>query len=73
MSILTIIQIIIAVLLTSVILFQQRGAGGSAIFGEGGGGASYFRKRGMEKTLAWATIILATIFLTLSLIRMKIG
>ena len=43
------------------ILLQQRGAGGSAITGGGGGGA-YYAKRGFEKTLFYATIVLAVIF-----------
>lgn len=72
MSYLNIFQIIIALALTATVLIQQRGAGGSAIFGESGG-ASYFRKRGLEKTLSWITIILAAVFIILSLIRITLG
>lgn len=72
MSLLNIFQIIISLALVAVVLIQQRGAGGSAIFGEGGGGTSYFRKRGLEKTLSWVTIILASVFIILSLIRIAI-
>lgn len=61
-SILNIIQIIIAAALIAAILLQQRGAGSSAIFG-GGGGASYYTKRGFEKILFIATIILAGLFI----------
>lgn len=72
MSFLTISQIIIAVALTVVILLQQRGAGGSAIFGEGSS-AGYFRRRGIEKTLSWLTVILAALFLVFSLIRISLS
>lgn len=57
---LTIIQIAASIGLVIAILFQQRGGGGAAIFGGGGGG--YYSKRGLEKKLFIATIILATIF-----------
>ncbi|OIO46782.1 MAG: preprotein translocase subunit SecG [Candidatus Portnoybacteria bacterium CG06_land_8_20_14_3_00_39_12] len=72
MQIINIIQIIIGVLLTVSILMQQRGTGaGSAIIGEGGG-ATYFRKRGIEKVLSWATIGLASAFIVISLVRIAI-
>ena len=61
-SILTISQIVIAVALITTILLQQRGAGGSALFG-GGGGTSYYTKRGFEKILFIATIVLAGLFI----------
>ena len=54
-------QMVISALLVVSILFQQRGAGGSAI--TGGGEASYYTKRGFEKVLFIATIILAALFL----------
>jgi len=62
---LQIIQIIIAVLLTASILMQNRGAGLSGLFG--GGDNVYRSKRGFEKTLFTATIILAILFFTISL------
>lgn len=65
-SILTISQIIVALALIAAILVQQRGAGGSALFGGGGGGASYYTKRGFEKILFIATIVLAGLFIITS-------
>lgn len=62
-SILAISQIIIALALSAAILLQQRGAGGSAIFGGGGGGSSYYTKRGFEKILFVATIVLSGLFI----------
>ncbi len=58
-------QIIIAVLLTVAILLQNRGAGLGGVFG--GGGGVYLTKRGLEKKLFIATIVLAVIFILLSL------
>jgi len=58
-------QIIVAVLLIAAILMQNRGAGLGGIFG--GGGGVYLTKRGLEKKLYIATIVLAAIFILLSL------
>ena len=66
----TIVQIIISALLIATILLQQRGAGSSAI--TGGGQASYYTKRGFEKILFVATIILAILFLSTSVVSLLI-
>ncbi|MCG2695569.1 preprotein translocase subunit SecG [Candidatus Parcubacteria bacterium] len=65
MKILQIIQLVIAVSLMAVILLQNRGSGLSGIFG--GGGGVFRTKRGIEKTLFTATIILSILFLAISL------
>jgi len=58
--ILSIVQTILAVLLVTAILLQQRGSGVGAAFG---GGSDVFRtKRGIEKTLHYATIGIAILF-----------
>lgn len=64
-NILNIIQIFIAILLMTVILLQSRGAGLSTAFG--GEGNIYRTKRGFEKTLFIATIVLSVLFLSLAL------
>jgi preprotein translocase subunit SecG len=58
-------QIVIAVLLMTAILMQSRGAGLGGVFG--GSGGVYLTKRGLEKKLFIATIVLAAIFILLSL------
>jgi preprotein translocase subunit SecG len=58
-------QIIVAVLLIAAILMQNRGAGLGGVFG--GSGGVYLTKRGLEKKLFTATIVLAVIFILLSL------
>ena len=63
-----ILQIIISILLMLSILLQNRGDGMGSAFGGGGGGGAYRTKRGAEKILFRATIILATIFIALGLL-----
>ncbi|MBI4122389.1 MAG: preprotein translocase subunit SecG [Parcubacteria group bacterium] len=60
---LAILQIIFAILLVTVILMQRKGTGLGAAFG--GGGAVRYQKRGAEKVLHTATIIIAVIFVGL--------
>jgi preprotein translocase subunit SecG len=59
-QIISVFQIIVCVLLAVVILLQQRGSGVGGAFG--GAGASYFTRRGLEKILFIATIILGILF-----------
>lgn len=63
--ILLIIQIVIAVLLVASILMQSQGAGLGGAFG--GGGESYHTKRGIEKSLFYATIVLVVLFTAVSI------
>jgi len=68
---LQITQAIISILLIVAILLQGRGAGLSSVFG---GESSVFRtKRGIEKTLFIATIILAILFLGFGLANILIS
>jgi preprotein translocase subunit SecG len=65
---LLIIQIVISVALVTAILFQVKGGGLGGIFGQAD---SVFRtKRGIEKWLFIATIVLVVIFVALSLVSM---
>jgi len=62
------IQIFVAIMLITLILSQAKGAGlGSAW---GGGSEFYTTRRGMEKILFITTIVLATLFLLLSIISL---
>lgn len=58
-------QIVVSILLMVAILLQNRGAGLGGVFG--GTGGVYLTKRGLEKKLFIATIVLAVIFILLSL------
>jgi protein translocase SecG subunit len=59
-TLLVVFQVVIAVLLCLAVLAQQRGTGLSATFG--GGGGFHVSKRGAEKVLSQATIVLAVLF-----------
>jgi len=58
-------QLIIAILLIVVIMLQNRGSGLSNVFG--GSGNVFMTKRGFEKKLFVATIVLAALFFIISL------
>lgn len=60
------IQIIVSVLLVASILLQVRGAGLGSLFGNVGG-EFYRSKRGLEKLLYQATIVLAIFFVANSI------
>jgi protein translocase SecG subunit len=60
-------QVILALLLTVAVLMQNRGGGLSNIFG-GGGANVFMTKRGLEKKLFIATIILSVLFFSVSLL-----
>jgi protein translocase SecG subunit len=62
---LAILQIILAAAIITLILLQERSSGMSGLFG-GGEGGFYQARRGMEKTIFIATIVLAVIFVALA-------
>ncbi len=69
--ILPIIQIVLAVLLTAAILLQQRGSGLGAAFG---GDSTVFRtKRGIEKGLHYATIVIAALFFVTAVLNVALA
>lgn len=68
--IISVSQIVVCGLLITVILLQQRGSSLGGSFG--GGGASYFVRRGFEKILFIATIVLSILFAGLTIIALLI-
>ncbi len=68
MTIMEIAQIIVSALLIAAILLQQRGGGLSGVFG--GEGSVYSTRRGIEKNIFTATIILAALFIIISVLRL---
>lgn len=65
---LPILQIIVALCLIAGILLQQRGqALGSAFGGEGG---FYATRRGIQKKIFWATVVLGVLFILLALLNL---
>ncbi len=71
MKFLPYIQMGLSVLLIAAILLQQRGAGLSGTFG--GSGIEYSTKRGAEKILFYATIVLAVLFIAVSVISIRLA
>ena len=67
----SIAQIVISVALILAILLQVRGGGLGGIFGQA---STVFRtKRGVEKTLFQLTIILVVLFITISIVMLRIN
>ena len=64
-KILTIVQVVLAILLMASILFQARGAS----LGEAWGGSStfYTTRRGSDRTLFIITIVLAVLFVLVAI------
>ncbi len=67
----SIAQIIISIILIVLILLQERSSGLSGVLG--GGETQYYQtRRGLEKIVFIATVVLAVIFAALSIIRLII-
>ena len=71
-SVLNYVQVGIAVLMTVTILMQQRGSGLSGAIG-GGSSMQYSTKRGVEKGVFTATIVLAAAFIIISIARVVLS
>lgn len=67
------IQIILAVLLVTCITLQQTGASLGGAFGGDNFTAGYHTRRGSEKYLFWASIILGVLFAVTALVALLIG
>lgn len=65
---LSVIQITVSVLLLAGILLQPNGSGFGSTWG--GGGASYHTRRGLEKVVFIATIVVAVMFTVVSIISL---
>ncbi len=63
-TVIVVSQIVSAILLSVMILIQAKGSGLSATFG--GGGEFYSSKRGAEKIISIATVVIAIAFVALS-------
>ncbi len=63
---LNVIQIVISITLIVIILIQAKGEGVGGMFGGGAGVAR--TRRGLERTLFNVTIVLATVFLLISVL-----
>lgn len=71
MKTLLIMQAVVSILLIIAILMQNKGEGLGVVAGDFSG--SYHTKRGFEKFLTRATIVLAVLFLGIALATVKVG
>ena len=69
MEIISILQVIVSIILIALILMQQRGSAMGSMFGQDSG-TSYSTKRGLDKKIFTATIVLAIIFGLLAVINL---
>ncbi len=65
----SIAQVVISIVLIILILLQERSSGLSGVFG-GGESEFYAKRRGMERLIFIATIILVVTFAALSLLNL---
>lgn len=59
-------QVTISIILIVLIILQAKGTGLSGVLG---GSTSYHAKRGMEKTLFYATIITSILFVAFAIVN----
>ena len=68
---LSVAQIVLSIALILAVLFQVRGGGLGGIFGQP---TTVFRtKRGVEKTLFQLTIVLIILFITVSIMTLRVS
>ena len=68
---LQVLQITISVILIIVVLLQVKGSGFGAALGGMSGGSVFRTKRGLERTLFQATIILVIVFIFVSFLSVQ--
>ena len=66
----SIFQLILAILLVVVILLQQKGSGLGSAFG--GSGIVYTTRRGIDKALFQATIVISVFFFLIAVINLVV-
>jgi preprotein translocase subunit SecG len=64
-------QIFVSALLILVVLLQVKGSGFGAALGGMSGGSVYRTKRGLERTLFQATILLVIVFIFVSFLSVE--
>ncbi len=64
------VQIVIAILIIAAVLVQAQGTGLGSSWG--GGGETYHTKRGIEKVVFYATIVLTALFSVVSLVVLAV-
>ena len=68
-TILMVLQVAVPIFLMVCILIQQKGTALGSAFGSEGG-TTYVQKRGVEKKIFWASIVLGALFIIVSLLNL---
>ncbi|OGY57403.1 MAG: preprotein translocase subunit SecG [Candidatus Colwellbacteria bacterium RIFCSPHIGHO2_12_FULL_43_12] len=66
----TIALVVVSLVLTGLVLIQERDSGAGSVFGGGGGGGFYQRRRGLEKIVFISTIVFGVAFAALSILKL---
>ena len=66
-----VLQIVVSTILITVVLLQVKGSGFGAALGGMSGGSVYRTKRGLERTLFQATILLIIVFIFVSFLSVQ--
>lgn len=70
MNIIPIAQIALSIILVVLILLQERSGGLSGLLGGGEAGGFYQARRGMQKTIFIASIVIAVVFAGLAVAQL---
>ena len=65
--------IITSIALVASIILQSKGVGLGGLTGGGDAGGVYTKRRGVEKTLFWITILLSVLFFILTMLTVIFG
>ena len=65
------LQILVSAILIGVVLLQVKGSGFGAALGGMSGGSTFRTKRGLERTLFQATILLVIVFIFVSFLTVQ--
>ncbi len=66
-------QIVLGIAIIAIVMIQSKDAGMSNMFGGGGDMGVYRTRRGVEKTLFNATIVLGALFMVLCLVTVIVS
>lgn len=73
LGVLPYVQIVLSALLVGAVLMQRTGASLGGAFGADNFSTGFHTRRGLEKTLFYATIVLAVLFALSALVNLLLG
>ena len=63
--------LVLSLVLIGLVLLQERSSGAGGLFG-GTEGGSYQTRRGLERIIFWATIVIAVLFAALAVVSLAL-